>query len=201
MKLRISSETRAESDKSTGIAKILYQIKESLIPIAAVTIAWIVLWKMNYYLSPRLVSNDFIYWIFLPSGLRLIAVLLVDFDAVIGLFIGRLITSEDLSDIPSAICISLISSIAPYVAYLIAKHKLDLKKSLTNMTGKQLFMMTLIFAFINSVLHNAYFYITKLEYDFWRDIFAMFIGEFTGSLLVIFICNALILLAIKNKAN
>lgn len=201
MKLRISSKTRAETDASTAIAKIFQQLKESLIPIAAVTIIWIALWKMNYYLSPRLVSNDFIYWIFLPSGLRLIAVLLLGFDAVIGLFIGRIITSEDLPDIPSAICISLISSIAPYVAYLIAKYKFDLKKSLTNMTGKQLLLMTLIFAFINSILHNAYFYITKLEYDFWKDIFAMFIGDFTGSLLVIFICNALILLAIKNKSN
>lgn len=146
-------------------------------------------------------SNDFIYWIFLPSGLRLISVLLLEFDAVIGLFIGRLITSDDLPDITSVICISLISAIAPYIAYLFAKYKLDLKKSLTNMTGKQLLLLTLIFAFINSTLHNIYFYITKLEYDFWEDIAVMFIGDFTGSLLVILVSNALILAAIKSKAN
>ena len=169
--------------------------------VAGTALAYYLLFLLNNAIFSGLGYSEAVNWIFLPSGLRLIAVLLLGFDAVIGLFIGRIITSEDLPDIPSAICISLISSIAPYVAYLIAKHKLDLKKSLTNMTGKQLFMMTLIFAFINSVLHNAYFYITKLEYDFWRDIFAMFIGDFTGSLLVIFICNALILLAIKNKAN
>lgn len=158
------------------------------------------LWRINYNLSPRFISNDFIYWIFLPSGLRLISVLLLDFDAVIGLFIGRLITSEDLPDIPSIICISLISSIAPYLAYLYAKYKLDLKKSLIDMSGKQLLLTTLIFAFINSTLHNAYFYITKQQYDFWEDIFVMFVGDFTGSLLVIFASNALIKLVIKNQA-
>lgn len=69
------------------------------------------------------------------------------------------------------------------------------------MTGKQLLLLTLIFAFINSILHNIYFYISKLEYDFWEDIVVMFIGDFTGSLLVIVISNALIILAIKNKTN
>lgn len=69
------------------------------------------------------------------------------------------------------------------------------------MTGKQLLLLTLIFAFINSILHNIYFYITKLEYDFWEDIAVMFIGDFTGSLLVILVSNALILAAIKSKAN
>lgn len=69
------------------------------------------------------------------------------------------------------------------------------------MTGKQLLLLTLIFAFINSILHNIYFYITRLEYDLWEDIFVMFIGDFTGSLLVIVIFNALIMLAIKNKPN
>lgn len=177
------------------------QIKESLIAIATVIIAWIVLWKVNFYISPKLISNDFIYWIFLPSGLRLISVLLLDFDAVIGLFIGRLITSEDLPDLDSTICISLISSVAPYLAYLYAKHKLDLKKSLTDMTGKQLLLTTLIFAFINSTFHNAYFYITKLDYDFWKDIFVMFVGDFTGSLLIIFVFNALIKLSIRNQAD
>ncbi len=191
----------SSNDQLPGIAKIFLQLKESLIAIAAVSFAWVVLWKLNYCLSPRLVSNDFIYWIFLPSGLRLISVLLLDFDAVIGLFVGRLITSDDLPDIPSVICVSLISAIAPYIAYLLAKHKLDLKKSLTNMTGKQLLLLTLIFAFINSILHNLYFYITRLEYDFWEDIAVMFIGDFTGSLLVIIVSNALIILAIKSNRN
>jgi hypothetical protein len=167
----------------------------------AVTIAWIVLWKVNYYLSPRLVSNDFIYWVFLPSGLRLISILLLDFDAVIGLFIGRLITSEDLPDIPSAICISLISAIAPYIAYLFAKYKLDLKKSLINMNCKQLLITTLLFAAINSTLQNIYFYTTKLQYDFWEDIFVMFIGDVTGSLVMIIVFNALIKFYIKIKSN
>ena len=167
----------------------------------AVTIAWVVLWKVNFYLSPRLLSNDFIYWVFLPSGLRLISVLLLDFDAVIGLFIGRLITSEDLRDLPSAICISLISAIAPYIAYLFAKYKLNLKKSLIDMTCRQLLITTLIFAAINSTMHNIYFYTTKLQYDFWEDIFAMFIGDITGSLLIIIMFNALIKLSIKIRSN
>ena len=167
----------------------------------AVTIAWVVLWKVNFYLSPRLLSNDFIYWVFLPSGLRLISVLLLDFDAVIGLFIGRLITSEDLPDIPSAICISLISAVAPYIAYLFAKYKLDFKKSLIHMTCRQLLITTLLFAAINSTLHNIYFYTTKLQYDFWEDMFAMFIGDITGSLLIIIVFNGLIKLSIKIRSN
>lgn len=123
----------------------------------------------------------------------------MDFDAVIGLFIGRLITSEDLPDIPGAICISLISATAPYIAYLFAKYRLDLKNSLTQMTGKQLLLTTLIFAFINSALHNSYFFITNQVYDFWEDISVMFIGDFTGSLLMIFVMNTLIKFIIKNR--
>lgn len=69
------------------------------------------------------------------------------------------------------------------------------------MTGKQLLLLTLIFAFINSILHNIYFYITRLEYDFWEDIAVMFIGDFTGSLLVIVVSNALIIFAIKKNTD
>ena len=39
MKQPTNSETRTESDASTGVAKILHQFKENLIAIAAVTIA------------------------------------------------------------------------------------------------------------------------------------------------------------------
>lgn len=180
------------------LGKILKIYQYHLISVSIVALSWILIFRLNNFLFSQIEELSLTNWIFLPAGLRLISILLFGFNAVVGLLIGNLITITHL-DLKSdyVFFISLISAINPYLAFQISKSLLKVNITLVGLTTRQLLLMCIIYAFVNSLSHNVYFYFTGINQEFLINTIKMLIGDLIGSLLVIYIFSMSIKLSKK----
>ncbi len=89
-------------------------ISKAALCIFGVVLAWVCFFRLNSFIFSYLEETQFINRIFIPSGIRLVSVLLLDELAVVGLFIGAIITSPVFSiNMTETLVIGLISALNP----------------------------------------------------------------------------------------
>lgn len=161
--------------------------KNSLLCVGGVAIAWIFFFKLNIIVFSFLEKSPFFTLVFMPAGLRLVAVLIFNELGVIGLFLGALITSPIVgTNTTEALIISLISAPNPYLSVLITKRLLNVDNLLKKLHAKELILMGLFSALLNSLSHYFYFGISNLHMS-WGSFEDMFIGDLLGITLMLFI--------------
>lgn len=115
------------------------------------------------------------------------AIVLFNFNAVIGLFIGSLVTTHGLPlDTKPMVIVSVISAVTPYIAFLFTRCCLKVQLTLRGLTTQQLLMMCVVYATCNAILHNLYFYYTGITQEFSISTLNMFIGDLLGALLMFY---------------
>lgn len=158
----------------------------TFICIFGVATAWVLLFRLNTAAFSHFETSKFINWVFIPAGVRLISVLLFGIYGVVGLFFGALMTSGQAGlNLDTAIAISLISAINPYLAVNLAKYCLKIDSLMQGLNAKQLLTISFFAALFNGLSHNLYFHLYIRESSI-LDCFNMFIGDFVGSLIVLY---------------
>ena len=161
--------------------------KNSLLCIGGVAIAWLFFFKLNSFIFSHLEKSQFVTLVFMPAGVRLVAVLIFNELGVIGLFVGALITSPIVGTNPTeALIISLISALNPYLAVLITKRLLHVDNLLKKLHAKELILMGLFSALLNSLSHYFYFSLSNLRMSL-ESCESMFIGDLLGITLMLFL--------------
>lgn len=123
---------------------------------------------------------------FLPAGLRLVAVLLFGLYGVIGLFFGAMVTGLPLGlDTQTTITISLISAVNPYLAINTTKYCLKIDRLMTGLNAKHLLSISFFAALFNGLSHNLYFH-THIHETTLENCITMFAGDFLGSLILLY---------------
>ena len=173
--------------------------------------AYFVLFQLNFILFADLEFSEGVNWIFLPSGLRLLLVLVLYEMGAIGIGLGSLAINYFLGDINHSnyhlfnVVTAFISGFAPYLARRIAVDWFNIDVDLQGMTSKIFFKITLLFAVISPLLHQLWFYWCGVTDDFVQSTFAMFIGDWFGTILVLSFANLLAKgftrLTTKNKVD
>ena len=155
-------------------------LKKASLCIFGVALTWVLFFKLNTFVFSYFEQSQFVNWIFMPAGIRLLAVLLFDEYAAIGLFIGALITSPELStNITESLVISLISALNPYIAIHITKRLLKVDNPLARLHAKELLLIAVFSAAFNCLSHHLYFYLVALKAS-WPNCLTMFIGDLLG---------------------
>jgi len=157
-----------------------------------VTMLWVLLYQFNQFVFSDLAYSPYITLIFLPAGLRLIAILLFDSAAVVGLFVGALITNaiNQTFDLPTAIVISLISAVSAYISIILTKYIFNINDILHNLNARQLVILALISSTFNSVSHNIFFYYQFcLTSNILNSLLNMFVGDFLGCLIILYLLS------------
>lgn len=158
----------------------------AFICIFGVATAWVLLFRLNTAAFSHFETSKFINWVFIPAGVRLISVLLFGIYGVVGLFFGALMTgSQEGLNLDTAITISLISAINPYLAVNFAKYCLKVDSLMRGLIAKQLLTISFFAALFNGLSHNLYFHLYIRESSIFNCI-NMFIGDFLGSLIVLY---------------
>jgi hypothetical protein len=167
---------------ATAVIKI---IKATIIDVFIVVLTWIVFYQMSLWLFAYFEYNPRVYWVFLPAGIRMIAVFIFGWAGVLGLFIGSVITNE--AQISSyVIYLSTISAISPMVAKRACKWWFNIPVTLQGLTGKQLLAFAVIGALTNALLSNLYFYFAT-ETNSLKGIIQMFVGDLLGTLIIFYL--------------
>jgi hypothetical protein len=180
---------------ATAVIKI---IKATIIDVFIVVLTWIVFYQMSLWLFAYFEYNPRVYWVFLPAGIRMIAVFIFGWAGVLGLFIGSIITNEvELSGY--VIYLAAISAMSPMVAKRACMWRFNIPDTLQGLSSKQLLAFAITGALSNALLSNLYFYFTDRANSL-KGVFPMFVGDMLGTLIIFYlIAQILRLISLLHK--
>lgn len=151
-------------------------------------VAWTASFLLHNHFMPFLAHAPGIDLVFVPSGVRLIAIMIGGIWAVVGICLGALfLTGMELHTLhPGVIlAVSACAGLCPYVALRASMRIIGVEPGLGNLAPVHLPLISLGVALGSSVLHNVLF--CTLGLAPWRDfadhVLAMATGDFLGILL------------------
>lgn len=134
-------------------------------------------------------------WVYLPSGLRLLLVLLVPVEGALGIAAASLVINYTF--MPNAhvydIVTSLIAGGAPFLARYLAVRFFQLNSFLNGLNSADFFKLSIIFAITNATLHQVWFGLNGLTNNWLQSALVMGLGDWVGAVIVL----ALVSLNIK----
>ena len=157
--------------------------------VLLVALLWVVLFELNMAMFRKLLFSTYATWIFLPSGLRLISVIIFGWLGVLGLFIGTFITYYlNGFTLGNPLIIATISAVNPYMAVAACRYLLKIDDLFTQLSAGKLLFFSLMSALFNSFFHQFYLHLRNNE-GFANDSFVMFYGDFFGSLIILYLMS------------
>jgi len=169
-------------------------IKTLAIQVATVTLIWVVFYRFSLWLFSYFEYNPRVYWIFLPAGIRMISVFIFGWAGVLGLFIGHLLTNHTETS-SQVVYWATISSLSPMLAKRVCKWWYNIPSTLQGLSGKQLLVFAVVGALANALFSSLHFYVSGLSESF-NDFIPTFVGDLLGTIIILYLGQALIRLAI-----
>jgi hypothetical protein len=136
-------------------------------------------------------------WIFLPSGVRLVTVLLFDKWGALGVALGSMMVAfhDALLIDPLTVWVAAcISGLAPLLARQICLSLTDLDVNLKALTARGLLRMALIFSALSASLHQSWYAWRGVSADPLSSVLVMFSGDMLGTLLVLYAAKVMLTL-------
>lgn len=153
-----------------------------------VVIGYFAVHASNSFLTGFLQIFPGTHLVFIPSGFKLLFVLIAGWTGAIGLAVAVFMASV-LYKFPGEFLLSfelsLMNAIAPLLAIRWGLDKLSLNDDLSNITLKQLSQLGFMFAFFNSTLTQSVLFWNEIHHNFIEGILVMFIGDITGAFIVL----------------
>ena len=160
--------------------------------VLLVTLLWVLLYQLNMAMFHKLLFSTYVTWIFLPSGIRLISVIIFGRLGVLGLFIGTLITYYlNGYTLGNPYILATISAVNPYLAIAACRYLLKIDDLFTQLSAGKLLFFSLMSALFNSFFHQFYLHLRNNE-GFANDSFVMFYGDFFGTLILLYLMSIII---------
>lgn len=165
--------------------------------VIATAVLFAAMLAVNEWLFYRLEFVRGIHFIYLPAGMRLLCTLLFAEAGALGLLavswaVGFLFLFPGQFERPFVG--GIVAAAAPYAVYRLARWRYGLGSSLANLTPRRLLVLVLAYSVASPLLHHLYFAWAG-QPDLVRGFLAMFIGDLTGTLIVIYGLKLLLSLA------
>ena len=166
--------------------KLTLQTQALLVLICAV--AYFYAFKLNLYWFEWIEFSHGANWVYIPSGLRLLFVLLLIRLGGIGIAISTIYINYTIGDADAHlfnVVTGVISGASPCIARDLASRWFNLDPLLVNLTGRDFFKISVLFALMNGLLHQVWFVWMDKTQDFLASTLAMGVGDWFGTVLVL----------------
>jgi hypothetical protein len=166
--------------------KLTLQTQALLVLICAV--AYFYAFKLNLYWFDWIEFSHGANWVYIPSGLRLLFVLILARIGGVGITLSSIFINYTLGDADAHvfnIVTGLISGASPCIARYLAIRWFHLDPLLFNLTSPDFFKISVLFALMNSLLHQVWFVWMDKTQDFLASTLAMGVGDWFGTVLVL----------------
>ena len=168
--------------------------------VAAVALAYGLAFGLNDQLFSSLHFAAGVDWIFLPSGLRLLAVVVLAGEGALGIalasvFIASLQVFPD--DPVTAVGAGLLSGLAPWLARRFSLVALGVGDDLSGLGPRELLKMTATFALASAVLHQVWYVARGHSSELLHGTVAMAVGDFLGALLVLYVARMALRIGVR----
>jgi hypothetical protein len=166
--------------------KLTLQTQALLVLICAV--AYFYAFKLNLYWFDWIEFSHGANWVYIPSGLRLLFVLIMARLGGIGVALSSIAVNYSYGDTDAHvfnIITGVMSGASPCIARYLAIKWFSLDTLLVNLTGRDFFKISVLFAVVNALLHQLWYFWTDKTQDFLASTLAMGVGDWFGTVLVL----------------
>jgi len=154
---------------------------------------WVGLYDINHWVMVGyLESAPNIAWLFLPAGVRLLLIMIFEEKSLLGLFLGAMTTGWIFNELNLSLqlitLISLIATLAPYLAYLIVKrYKFELSDNLGNLNLDTIASLALGVGFLSTLGHHLAFKLNEGIFGVQGlgSVLTFFAGDLVGTLVIL----------------
>jgi hypothetical protein len=144
--------------------------------------------KLNLYWFDWFEFSQGTNWVFIPSGLRLLFVLVLARTGAIGIALSSIAINYSVGN-PDAhlfnIVTGLLSGGAPYLARYVCISWLKLDSHLANLNARTFFKVSIVFAMVNALAHQLWYFWNGHTLNFVGSTLAMAVGDWFGTVLVL----------------
>lgn len=140
---------------SEASRRLTLQTQALLVLICAV--AYFYAFKLNLYWFDWVEFSHGVNLVYIPSGLRLLFVLIMPRLGAIGVALSSIVVNYSYGDTEAHvfnIVTGVMSGVSPYIARYLARRWLSLDPLLVNLTGRDFFKISVLFAVVNALLHQ-----------------------------------------------
>ncbi len=172
-------------------------LRLQLAMVLATIVMFAAMLVLNEWLFLKLEFVPGINWVYLPAGMRLLCMLLFGEAGAVGLLIISWLVSFlhfFPNDFSRAFMGGILATVAPYAVYKLAQQIFGLRASLTNLTPRRLLGCVLAYSVASPLLHHVWFFLHGDGGNLVQGFVAMFVGDLTGTLIVIYTMKGLLLL-------
>jgi hypothetical protein len=157
-------------------------------------IAYFYAFKLNLYWFDWFEFSPGANWVYIPSGLRLLFVLVLLETGALGIAAASLLINY--LGTPDAhlfnIVTAMLSAGAPYISRYIAVHFLKLSPQLSGLTSVGFFKLSVLFAVVSATLHQIWFSWQGVTDNWLHSALAMGVGDWLGTVLVLAFASLMI---------
>lgn len=161
---------------------------------------------LNERLFASLEFSSGVNWIFLPAGVNLLLVMVLGPWAAFGLTASAALIKHQIFpeiDLLNVAVNGVIAGFGPVLALWLAKHFFRIDPTLKDRSSKTLIQLALLFSVLSAVLHQIWFAYVGQSQSLLSGAPVMALGDFLGTLIVLYILKLTLFLAelILNKSN
>ena len=178
------------------------QFKLHTAMVAATMVFFLAALKVNQLLFTALEFAPGINWIYLPAGVRLLAILLFAEAGAIGLlFISWFVCFVEFfpNDPVRSFVGGILASASPYLVYRAMQHFSGLQPSLQNLTPKRLLILSVMFSLASPFLHHLWFAVYEHKDGLGASFVVMAAGDLGGTLVVLYFAKFLLWCLTRTK--
>jgi hypothetical protein len=164
-------------------------VQSATLIVGVTALFYVALFLLNDSAFSRLDFSAGVNWVFLPSGLRLVAVLLFDKWGALGIVLGSLMLAFNDARLTDPITVGVaacISGLAPLLARQICLGLTDLDVNLKALTALGLVRIALIFSALSAGLHQSWYAWRGVSDQALASVLVMFSGDMLGTMLVLY---------------
>jgi hypothetical protein len=176
-------------------------MNERLWLVVGTFIAYTALYFLNDFLFSSLQFSPGVNWIYLPSGFRLMFVLLFVESGAVGVALASIFLSSIFNfkgDLITVLVTGLISGFAPYLARYVCHDRLSMDLGLQNLTARKLIGVSVVFALISASMHQVFYTWRGQTENFFASTAVMFLGDIVGTITMLYIAK-FVLLGLRQK--
>ena len=173
-----------------GRIVLMEKWKVSTLIVACSAVAWVGAFMIHSSFLPFVSHSPGIDLVFIPSGVRLLAIMIGGIWAAVGVSLGSLfLTGPEFQTmhVITILAIAACSGFCPYLALRVSLRATGVDASLKQLSPGLLPVISLGVAVGSSLQHNLLFSLLGLEQwsGFMDHVLAMAIGDFVGILLAV----------------
>lgn len=167
------------------------RLESKALVVAITALLYFLFFELNSVLFSSLHYAKAVDWIFLPSGLCLLFILLFGTAGATGIALSSFVlgyTYYFQGDPVTSLGAALVSGFSPLIAKKLGERWFGLDERLEKLSSRILIKLAFVFALTSAALHQAWY---SLRLDGEKSVLgqfvAMTVGDFLGSLIVLYL--------------